>query len=147
MKLGEIMTSEVETITPEASLQQAAQMMASLEIGSLPVMIDDGLVGVITDRDMTVRAAARGLDPKKTAVRDVMTEAVVCGVESQDVQEGARLMMNNRIRRLPILDRNKKLVGIVSLGDLSKTVDDKRLVGQALERISETGVPEAIARA
>ena len=147
MKLKEIMTPEVATIELDASLQQAAQMMASLDVGLLPIMLDDGLLGVITDRDITVRATARGLDPKRTDVRSAMTEAPVYAFEMQDVEDGVRLMMDNRIRRLPILNRNKQLVGIVSLGDLSKAVTDASLVAQALERISELSVPEALAHA
>ena len=146
MKLNEIMTPEVVTIDPDASLQQAAQMMASLDIGMLPVMIEDDLLGVITDRDITVRAAARGLDPKRTQVRYVMTEAAICGSDTQEVTQGAKQMMNHRIRRLPILDQHQRLVGIVSLGDLVKALADKCLAGEVLLRISETAVPVALSR-
>lgn len=146
MKLSEIMTPVVETIDPGASLQQAAQTMASLDIGMLPVMADDDLVGVITDRDITVRAAARGLDPKKTEVRHVMTEAAVCGSDSQEIAQGAKLMMNHQIHRLPILDRAKRLVGVVSLRDLVLGLDDKCLAGEVLLRISETQVPVELQR-
>ncbi len=136
MKLGEIMTAEVATIDPGASLQQAAQMMASLDVGMLPVMLDEGLMGVITDRDITVRAAARGLDPKRAAVSQAMTKAVVCGYESQDIQEGARLMIEHHVRRLPILNGNKHLIGIVSLADLAKASQDKRLAEEVLKHVS-----------
>jgi CBS domain-containing protein len=112
MKLSEIMTPEVVTIDPDASLQQAAQMMASFDIGMLPVVIEDDLVGVITDRDITVRAAARGLDPKRTQVRYVMTEAAICSFDTQEIAQGAKQMMNHRIRRLPILDQHQRMVGI-----------------------------------
>ncbi len=146
MKLNEIMTPEVITIDPDASLQQAAQMMASLDIGLLPVMADDDVLGVITDRDITVRAAARGLDPKRTQVRHIMTEAAICCSAGQDITEGANHMMNHQIRRLPILDDHQKLVGIVSLGDLVKALSDKCLAGEALLRISETIVPVNLPR-
>jgi CBS domain-containing protein len=142
MKLKEVMTPEVATIGPDANLQQAARKMASLDVGLLPIVEEGELLGVITDRDIAVRAAARGLDPKQTEVRSIMTEAAICALDVQDVEEGARLMMENQIRRLPILDNGKKLVGIISLGDLSKTVADVGLVAQTLERISEEGVPE-----
>jgi CBS domain-containing protein len=146
MKLKEIMTPEVVTIDPDASLQQAAQMMASFDVGLLPVMIEDDLLGVITDRDITVRAAARGLDPKRTQVRYVMTEAAICASDSQEITQGAKQMMNHQIRRLPILDQHQRLVGIVSLGDLVKALADKCLAGEVLLRISETTVPEALPR-
>jgi predicted transcriptional regulator len=129
MKLNEIMTPQVVTIDPDATLQQAAQMMASLDIGMLPVMIDDDILGVITDRDITARATARGLDPKRTQVRYVMTEAAICGSDAQDIAQGAKQMMNHQIRRLPILDVHQRLVGIVSLGDLVKAFADKCLAG------------------
>jgi CBS domain-containing protein len=141
MKLHEIMTPEVATINPDASLQQAAQIMASLEIGMLPVIAGDDVLGVLTDRDIAVRATARGLDPKRTQVRSVMTEAAICGSDTQDVAQGAKQMMNHRIRRLPILDRHQRLVGIVSLGDVVKALDDKCLAGEVLVRISESAVP------
>jgi CBS domain-containing protein len=146
MKLNEIMTPEVVTIDPDASLQQAAQIMASLDIGMLPVMADDDLLGVITDRDITVRAAARGLDPKRTQVRSVMTENAICGSDTQDIAQGAKQMMAHRIRRLPVLDSHQQLVGIVSLGDVVKGFADKCLAGEVLLRISESAVPMASPR-
>lgn len=146
MKNQEIMTPDVITITPDASVQHAAQMMASLDIGLLPVMIDDDVVGVITDRDIAVRGAARGFDPKRTEVRDIMTEAAICCTETEDITAGAKLMMRHQIRRLPILDGQRRLVGIVSLGDLVKALDDKCLAGEVLLRISESTVPITLPR-
>ena len=144
MELNKIMTHYVETIRSDASLQQAAQQMASLEVGMLPVMDEYQVVGTITDRDITVRATTRGLDPKKTPVRSAMSEFVIFGFEAQDVRDAARIMMDNQIRRLPILNQDKKLAGIVSLGDLSKALDDKRLAGQVLASISETTEPQVL---
>ena len=146
MNLKEIMTPEVVTIDPDASIQQAAQMMASLDIGLLPVMANDDLLGVITDRDITIRAAARGLDPKRTQVRHIMTETAICGSSGQEIAQGAKQMMNHQIRRLPILDDNQRLVGIVSLGDLVKGLADKCLAGEVLVRLSETNVPVSLPR-
>ncbi len=143
MKLREVMTPEVEIIGPDATLQQAARKMVSLNVGFLPVVQEGEVLGVVTDRDLAVRAAARGLDPKHTDVRDVMTGTPICARDKQDVEDGARLMMDNRIRRLPILDDGQQLVGIISLGDLSKSVADVALVAQTLERISEEGTPAA----
>ena len=144
MKLKEIMTHYVETIRSDTSLQQAAQAMASLDVGMLPIMEDDTLLGTVTDRDITVRATARGLDPKTTPVRSVMTEFVIFGSDTQDIKEAARLMMDNQIRRLLVLDRDKELVGVVSLGDLSKALNDKSLVGQVLAHISEAALPQIL---
>ena len=144
MKLSEIMTPEVVTIDPDASLQEAAQIMASLEIGMLPVMIGDELLGVITDRDITVRSTARGLNPKRIQVRYIMTEAPICGLDTQEIAQGASQMMNHRIRRLPILDQHQRLAGIVSLSDLAKGLADKCLAGEVLLRISETVMPEVL---
>ena len=146
MKLKEIMTPEVETVDADASLQQAAQTMAALDIGLLPVMEGEELVGVITDRDIAVRGAARGLDPKHTVVRSAMTKAAICGLESHEITQGAKQMMNLQIRRLPIRDDHQRLVGIVALGDLVKALDDKCLAGEVLLRISETDVPAALSR-
>lgn len=140
MKLGDIMTRDVKTVRPDAALQQAAQIMAALDVGLVPVTEGGELLGAITDRDIAVRAVARGSDPKITPVRSVMTEMVICGSPEQDVDEAGNLMKEHQIRRLPILDGNHQLIGIVSLGDLSKAVEDKCKAGEVLERVSETAV-------
>lgn len=145
MQLKQIMTRNVETIRPNATLEQAAGKMASLDVGMLPVCEGQRLLGTITDRDITVRATAQGLDPRKTQVQSAMTEVVVCDFEEQDVREGARMMMDHRVRRLLILDGDKKLAGIVSLADLATSIDDKSLLGQLLERVSEPA--QVLARA
>ncbi len=137
MQLKNIMTRDVETIESDASLQQATEKMASLDVGMLPVMDDEKLIGAITDRDIMVRATAKGLDPIKTPVRSAMTEVVICGIEDQNIKEGTRIMMDNQIRRLLILNHDKKLVGVVSQADLAMEVDDKNLVGEVVERVSE----------
>ncbi len=145
MQLKQIMTRNVETIRPNATLEQAAGKMASLDVGMLPVCDGHRLLGTITDRDITVRATAQGLNPRKTQVQSAMTEVVVCDFEEQDVREGARMMMDHRVRRLLILDGDKKLAGIVSLADLATSIDDKSLLGQLLERVSEPA--QVLARA
>jgi CBS domain-containing protein len=142
MQLKQVMTRNVETIEPDATLERAAGKMASLDVGMLPVCEGSKLVGTITDRDITVRATARGLDPRKTQVQNAMTKVVVCDFEDQDVRDGARMMMDNRIRRLLILNGHKKLTGIISLSDLATSTDDKNLVAEVLEQVSEpTRVP------
>jgi CBS domain-containing protein len=114
--------------------------MRDLNVGPLPVCgSDDRLAGMITDRDIIVRAVAEGKDPRATPVREIMTPNVVYCFEDQDVHDAAALMEDNQIRRLVVLNHGKRLVGIVSLGDIAvHTADDQfQLAGEALERISE----------
>src|SRR5262245_2807955 len=130
------MTRACECIAPDSNLQQAAQRMKALDVGSLPVCDNDRLAGMVTDRDIVVRAVAAGRDPKTIAVRDILTPHTVCCFEDQDVEEAARLMKERQIRRLPVLNRDKRLVGILSLGDLAVSCGNNQLSGETLERIS-----------
>ena len=118
MKIGELMTPEVEVIKPGDTLHTAAKMMDDLNAGVLPVGENDRLVGMITDRDITVRAVAKGRDPNKTAVREAMTAEIRYCFEDEDAEAVARKMGSWQVRRLPVLNRDKRLVGIVSLSDL-----------------------------
>jgi CBS domain-containing protein len=137
MQVKMMMTRGVECIDPDACLQEAAQRMRDLDVGALPVCENDRLTGVITDRDITVRSVAAGRDPWNDRVRDAMTPGLVYCFEDQDVAEVARLMAGKQVRRLPVLNRDKRLVGIVSLGDLALVTHDEHLTGHALEGISE----------
>jgi CBS domain-containing protein len=138
MLVKEVMTTSVETTQPDRSLQEAAERMKTLNVGPLPVCNADGrLVGMVTDRDITVRAVAQGFGATMGAVRDVMSTDVVFCFEDQHVEDAARLMRDNQIRRLPVLNRNKKLVGIVSLGDLAVETQNEEMIGETLEKISE----------
>ena len=137
MQLTDIMTPEVEVVPPAATLTLAARKMRALNIGPLPVCDGTRLVGMLTDRDITIRAVADGRDPNATFVRDVMTPEIVYCFEDQDVQDAAHLMEERQIRRLPVLSRDKQLVGIVSLGDLAVRMMDQQLAGEALEQVSE----------
>jgi CBS domain-containing protein len=137
MKVSEVMTPGAECTPPDATLQQAAERMKALDVGALPVCDKDRLVGVLTDRDITVRSVSDGHDPRTDRVRDVMTPEIVYCFEDQDVAEAARLMRAKQIRRLPVLNHDKRLVGIVSLGDLAVETGDEQLAGHALEGISE----------
>ena len=139
MQLKDVMTPGVEVIAPEASIYEAAEKMSHLDVGPLPVCDGERLVGMLTDRDITVRAVAAGRDPRMTQVRDVMTPDVVYGFEDQDVQDAVRLMEQYQIRRLPVLNRSKRLVGIVSLGDLAVHPGNQPLAGEVLEQVSEPG--------
>ena len=138
MKIKSLMTSKVECIRPEATLEQAARRMRDLDVGPLPVCGDeDRLVGIVTDRDITIRAVAQGMDPKTMLVREVMTPSILYCFEDQDVEEAARLMKEHQIRRLVVLNRQKKLVGIISLGDLAVETGDDLMEGELVEAISQ----------
>jgi len=142
MQVNEVMTRGVECIRPNDSIAHAAERMKELDVGALPVCGDgDRLVGMITDRDITVRATAGCCGPSDTCVRDVMTPNIIYVFEDQDVSEAAQLMEENQIRRLVVLNRDKRLVGIVSLGDLAVKVHDDHLSGEALEQVSEPAMP------
>ena len=137
MKINEIITPAPEVIRPDAVLVDAAQKMKSLDVGMLPVCDGERLVGMITDRDITVRGVALGDDPRTTPVQKVMSPEVFFCFEDADVNDVARQMEEKQIRRLPVLNRAKRLVGIVSLGDLAVRTGKDELAGEVLERVSE----------
>ena len=139
MKVNEIITHDPQVIRPETALIEAAQKMKSLDIGMLPVCDGDRLVGVITDRDITVRGVAQGCDPKTARVQEVMTPEVIYCFDDEDVKEAAKKMEEKQVRRLPVLNREKRLVGIVSLGDLAVRTGKEKLAGDVLERVSKPG--------
>jgi CBS domain-containing protein len=137
MQVQEVMTRGAECVTPRSSLQEAARMMRDFDVGALPVYRNDLLVGMVTDRDITVRAIAEGCDARTTTVKEAMTPDIVFCYEDQDVEEAALQMKANQVRRLVVLSRDKRLVGIVSLGDLAVETGNERLAGTTLERVSE----------
>jgi CBS domain-containing protein len=138
MQVKEVMTRGVECIRPTASLEEAARKMRDLDVGALPVCGDnDRLVGMITDRDITVRAVADGQEPKTARVQNIMTPEITYCFDDNDVSEAAQTMKEHQVRRLVVLDHEKRLVGIVSLGDLAVQTRDDGLSGETLERISE----------
>ena len=115
MFVKQCMTTEVELGSPEMTLQKAAQKMRDGNFGSLPIEENDRLVGMVTDRDITVRAVAEGKDPTKAAVWEIMSKKVLYCFEDQTLEDVAKNLGTNQIRRLPVLNRNKRLVGILSL--------------------------------
>jgi CBS domain-containing protein len=137
MKIDKITTHDPETIGPDAALPEAALKMKRLNVGILPVCDGNKLVGVVTDRDITIRGIAEARDPKKTKVSEVMTRKVVSCFEDQDLNEAVQLMEHHQVRRLPVLDRSNRLVGIMSLGDVAVRTQDLPVAGEILERISE----------
>jgi CBS domain-containing protein len=137
MQVREAMTDDVRISNPDQSIRDAATVMAEIDAGVLPVGENDRLVGVITDRDIAVRAVAAGKGPN-TKVRDVMSKEVMYCFEDDELSEVAQNMSDNKLRRLPVLNRQKRLVGILSLGDIA-LVDGPANVGEALCGISEPG--------
>jgi len=136
MKVKELMTRDVEFIHPNDSLQTAAQKMRDRDVGFLPVYEGDELVGVVTDRDIVIRGIVGGMNPEAIVGREMVTSPVIHCFDDQDVEDAARLMRQNQIRRLIVLGRNNnQLVGVVSLGDLAGTVNDKTS-GKVLQGIS-----------
>jgi CBS domain-containing protein len=135
------MTKGGECTHPDATVREAAVRMQTLDVGSLPVCENDRLIGMVTDRDMTVRTTAAGADPNDARVRDAMTAQIHFCFEDQDVADAARLMKEKQIRRLPVLNREKRMVGIVSLGDLAVETQDEQLAGNTLEAVSEPAEP------
>ncbi len=141
MKLKEIMTPQVETVNSDASLQDVAQKMKALDVGVIPVMDEDRVSGIVTDRDIVIRVIAEGTNPWDARVSDCMTAQVEACFQDDDINKAAELMQRKRIRRLVVLDRDtNRLVGIVSLGDLA-TVKGGRLTERTLEKISEPSEP------
>lgn len=130
------MTRGAETIQPESSIADAAKKMKSLDIGALPVYQKDQLMGMLTDRDIVIRSIARGDDPEKSRVSEIMSKDVTACYEDQDLDEVVRSMKQKKIRRIPVLDRSDKLVGMVSLGDIAEKCD-LQLAGATLEKVSE----------
>jgi CBS domain-containing protein len=137
MQIKDIMTHGLEAVDAADVLTQVAEKMKVFDIGMLPVFEGDTLVGVITDRDIVVRAIAAGQDPKSTRVHDVMTSAVIHCLEDQEIQDAIGIMEENQVHRLIVLDRNRQPVGVVSLGDLAVHVSDDALVGRCIRQISE----------
>jgi CBS domain-containing protein len=141
MQLKQIMTPNPECVSPDDTLLDAARKMRDLDVGPLPVCDNDRIAGMLTDRDITIRATAEGLDPKTTKVRDVMSTDVISCFEDQDEQEAARTMQERQVRRLLVLDRNQKLVGIISLGDLVTQTGDQQKSGEVLQDVSVPATP------
>jgi CBS domain-containing protein len=139
MQVRDAMTRDVCLATPGQTIRDVAKMMAEIDAGILPVGENDRIVGMISDRDIAVRAVAAGKGPE-TPVRDVMsTEHIHYCFEDDDVADVAKSMGEHKVRRMPVMDRNKRLVGIISLGDVSQS--EEKAAGKGLERIAEKGGP------
>jgi len=137
MLVREAMTDKVCIVNPEQTICDAARLMADNDIGALPVGENDRLVGMITDRDIAVRAVAAHQSPD-TKIRDVMSSEVLYCFEDEDLDHVAGNMGDVKVRRLPVLNRDKRLVGIVSLGDLARK-EDERTAGETVAQVSKPG--------
>jgi CBS domain-containing protein len=136
MNVGEVMTHGVVVTSPDDTVQTAAQTMADLDTGVLPIGENDRLIGILTDRDLSTRIVAEARDPTTTVVREVMSPEVHCCFEDESVEEAARKMSRWQVRRLPVLNRQHRVVGIVSLGDLAREATPE-IAGGVLSGISE----------
>lgn len=137
MRVSEAMTRDVRIARPDQTIQEAASVMADIDAGAMPVGDHDRLVGMLTDRDIAIRAVARGKGPE-AKVRDVMSAEVKYCFEDEDADEVCRNLADQKIRRIPVVSRDKRLVGILSLGDLARSAPED-LVGAALSAISSPG--------
>ena len=133
-KVRDVMTPDVETLEPSDSVEEAARKMRLFDAGLFPVCETDRVVGVLTDRDITLRVTAEGRDPAATRVADVMTREPACVGEDADLWEAARVLCERRVRRLPVLDRRGRLVGLISVGRLAKMKEEK-LAGHILKAV------------
>lgn len=135
MKVKDEMTAKVEVVNPGTSLKEAAQKMKHLNIGALPVCENNRLVGMLTDRDITVRSTAEGKDPNTATVREAMTPGVEWCFDEEDVEEVALKMERKKIRRLPVIDHDKRLVGMLSIGDIAVR-GSREIACEILEKVS-----------
>jgi CBS domain-containing protein len=137
MKISEIMTTEFEMIDANKSLYEAAQKMKSRNVGFLPVREGKKLIGLITDRDIVIRGLAEKKDPRSAHVKDILTSDIFQCFEDDNVEDAARVMEDNQVRRLVVVNRDHDPVGIVSLGDIAVKTGQGQLSGEILERVSE----------
>ena len=135
-QLKDMMSRDVQVISPDMSIKEAAIKMRDGDFGMMPVGEDDRMIGTLSDRDIVIRAVADGLDAD-TKVRDVMSEGVAWAYEDDSVENAAMIMSEWQVRRLPVVDRDKRLVGIVALGDFAVESSDIQPVAEALSEISQ----------
>lgn len=135
--IKEIMTRDVQVLPPSATVQQAAEQMRLLDIGSVPICDGEKLVGMITDRDIAVRVAADGRDPAKTKVSDIMSSQVVRCYDDASSEDVSSLMRERRVRRIPVVNRDEQLVGIVALGNVAMSSGDDETKARTLEGVSK----------
>lgn len=140
-RISEIMTRDVRCVAPDDSLQLAAKAMDELNVGSLPVWDGQNLIGMVTDRDITIRGVATGKQVDSAPVSEVMSTDVQCCFDDEQIGDVMEKMRDSQIRRVPVMDRQNRLVGMVSLGDLATKIDSDQAVERTLENISEPSEP------
>ena len=136
MKISDAMHIQADWVSADTSVSEIAKLMAKDDIGAVPVGKNDKLIGIITDRDIALRVVAKGLDPEKTSAEMAMTKDIVFCRTNETVEDAIHLMDQKKIRRLPVLDDNKRLVGMLSLGDISHAVS-LELSGELLRAVAE----------
>jgi CBS domain-containing protein len=141
MRVSEIMTTDFQMIDSTNSLTQAAEKMKSLNVGFLPVKEGTRLIGLITDRDIVIRGLAEGMDPGSTQVKDIISSEILYCYDDDSIEEAARLMEDNQVRRLVVVNHDQVPVGIVSLGDIAVRSGQEDLASEILERVSEPAAP------
>lgn len=145
MTCGELMTRNPSFCLPDDGVDRAAKLMKSADVGSIPI-VDDGksrkVVGIVTDRDLAISVVAEGRDPRNVKIRDVMTRDPVTCREDDDVESILDLMAENQVRRIPIVDANERLIGIVAQADIAARLEDSD-TGELVEEISATGIVES----
>jgi CBS domain-containing protein len=134
--IRELMTSNPRTVSPDQTVVDAAKVMREVDTGIVPIVEGDRLVGVVTDRDITIEVVAQGKDPQSTKVTDAASRDLVTIDPQQDLDEALRLMAKHQVRRLPVVEEDGKLVGIVAQADVARHGDDAR-TGEVVEQISE----------
>lgn len=151
MLVSDLLTHRMETVNADASLSKAAEMMRNLDIGAMPVMEKGEIIGMITDRDITIRGVAYGKDPDATQVSDVMTRELVSCTEDMDVAEAAEIMENSQVRRLLVQNKQGGFVGILGMADLVHTGRVPELAGEVISQVTRptdadtTSTPNATA--
>ena len=140
MKIREIMTPDAQCVGPDETLVDAASLMRQLDVGVLPVCTDGDVVGMITDRDIAIRAVAEAKDAGTTKVGEIMSPGSVCVFDDQDVSDAVRVMEEHQIRRAPVMNRERGLVGIISLGDIA-VGSSTDLSGEVLKHVSQPAEP------
>ncbi|HEX7841866.1 MAG TPA: CBS domain-containing protein [Kofleriaceae bacterium] len=142
MQLKDIMTTQVRVISADATVQDAAKKLDDENVGALPVCDGDRMIGIVTDRDIVIRSTSAGQEPGKISVRDVMTSPVTYGFVDQSIEEAAAILKQNYIRRLPVLDRDQRLVGMVTADDLMIDAPERAgLAAEVFQKVSEVERP------
>ena len=136
MLAKDVMSHKPEFLPPSATLKQAADQMRTHDYGFIPVGENDRLIGTVTDRDLTIRAIAEGKDPNRVTLRDVMSKGIQCCLDTDDVKSVAEKMEKLQIRRLVVLNKDKRMVGIISLGDIATKCKDTKLCSELAEAVS-----------